>query len=354
MKKNVALLFGGQSAEHEISVISAKNIFTAMDRELFNPILIGVSRAGCFYRFDDESFMKITKVDDENTENKLINFYRYPNKTTLNDGTIIHCVFCIIHGQSGDDGVIQGFCETYNLPYGGSNIVSSALCMNKEFSKIVAQENHIKTAEFIVFGENDVIDYDDCVEKFGTTFFMKIANLGSSIGVYKIKSYEDYKDALEKIWRFGEKVIIEKCVENAREIEIAVFSNDEIIIVSDVLGEIKPNREFYDYEAKYLDPNGASLIIPAKLEHNVIDEIKEIAINIYKASNCYGLARVDFLINDEGVYFNEINTLPGFTNISMYPKLFAESGISYQKLITMLIDGAFTRKSRSVDGLMSD
>ena len=164
----------------------------------------------------------------------------------------------------------------------------------------------------------------------------------------------DYKDALEKIWRFGEKVIIEKCVENAREIEIAVFSNDEITIVSDVLGEIKPNREFYDYEAKYLDPNGASLIIPAKLEHKMIDEIKEIAINIYKASNCYGLARVDFLINDEGIYFNEINTLPGFTNISMYPKLFAESGISYQKLITMLIDGAFTRKSRSVDGLMRD
>ena len=353
MKKNVVLLFGGQSAEHEISVCSANNIFNAIDRELFNPLLIGVSRTGCFYLFDEEKFKTMIKVDDDPT-NSLIFFHKYPNKTTLNDGTIIHCIFCIIHGQSGEDGVIQGFCETYNLPYVGSNIVSSALCMDKAFTKIIAQKNNIKTPEFIIFDENDVINYDDCIGKFGETFFMKIANLGSSIGVYKIKSFQDYKEALEKIWRFGKKIIIEKCVENAREIEVAIFSDHQTLMASDVLGEIKSNHEFYDYEAKYLNPNGAILIIPAILDHPMIDEIKEMSINIYKTMNCYGLARVDFLVNDEGIHFNEINTLPGFTNISMYPKLFEASDISYQKLITMLINGAFTRKSRAAEGLLRD
>ncbi len=325
-----------------------------MNRELFNPILIGVSRSGCFYKFNEEEFQKISKVEDNN-DDQLIFFQRYPEKTTLSDGTIVHCVFCIIHGQYGEDGVIQGFCETYNLPYVGSNVVSSALCMDKAFTKIIAQKYNIKTSEFIIFGQENIVNYDDCVKKFGETFFMKIANLGSSIGVYKIKSFSDYKEALEKIWRFGEKIIIEQCVENAREIEVAIFSNNDILIASDVLGEIKPiNHEFYDYEAKYLDPNGAELIIPANLTKEISDSIKDMAIGIYKAMNCGGLARIDFLVNDEGIYFNEINTLPGFTNISMYPKLFEQSEIPYQKLITMLIDGAFTRKTRSIDGLMRD
>jgi D-alanine-D-alanine ligase len=288
-----------------------------------------------------------------------VHFQRYQDRTILNDGTIIHCVFCVIHGQSGEDGVIQGFCEAYNLSYIGSNVVSSALCMDKVFTKIVAQRHNIRTPEFIVFGENeeDIIDYDDCVQKFGNNFFMKVANLGSSVGVYKIKSFQDYKDALGRIWRFGKKIIIEQSIENAREIEVAVFSDDQITIASDVLGEVKPNRElyeFYNYEAKYIDPNGAELIIPAKIDREVSDEVKEMAIEIYKAMGCYGLARVDFLLNEDGVFFNEINTLPGFTNISMYPKLFEVSVISYSQLITMLINSAFTRKSRTIDGLMRD
>ncbi len=353
-KKNIAILFGGQSAEHEISVISAKNIFNAIDAEKYNPILIGVSRSGCFYHFEDAAiFRAITNVDDSRPE-LLTHFIKHIDKTTTKNNIKIDCVFCIIHGQSGEDGIMPGLCEAYNLPYVGSNVVSSGLCMDKVFTKIIAQKHHIKTANFINFTENHDLGYESYVEKFGKVFFMKIANLGSSIGVYKIKSFEDYQNALSKIWRFGDKVMIEEFVENAREIEVAIFSDDKNLITSDVLGEIKPNHEFYSYEAKYLDPNGAELIVPAKLDQPTIDKIKEYATTMYKALDCYGLARVDFLVNEKGVYFNEINTLPGFTNISMYPKLFQESGISYKKLISMLIESAFSRNVRDISGLMRD
>lgn len=353
MKKNIVLLFGGQTAEHEVSTLSARNIFDAIDRNLFNPILIGVSRMGCFYHFPEEIFKKMSHVDDSYPQ-FLTHFQKYYDKTTLSDGTKIDCVFCIIHGQYGEDGVIQGFCETYNLLYVGSNVVSSAICMDKVFTKIIAQRHHIKTSDFLVFNEDEIIDYDLCVEKFGGTFFMKIANLGSSVGVYKIKSFEDYSNAISKIFRFGEKVIVEEYVPNARELEISVFYDGKAVITSDVAGEIKSHYEFYSYEAKYIDPNGADLIIPAKLDKKTIDEIKEMAITIFKVFGCHGMARVDFLMNDEGIYFNEINTLPGFTNISMYPKLFIESGTSYRDLITMLINSAFSKKVKSIEGFIRD
>jgi len=183
---------------------------------------------------------------------------------------------------------------------------------------------------------------------------MKIANLGSSIGVYKIKSEQDYDEKIKTIWKFGTKVLVEAAVPNPQEIEIAIFESDNKVMASDVLGEIKPNHEFYTYEAKYLDPNGADLIVPANVNEDIVSKIKEMGIKIFKAFHCNGLARIDFLVNGEEVFFNEINTLPGLTNISMYPTLFQKSGMTYSELITKLIESSFTKKKIDIDGMMRE
>ena len=354
--KNIVILFGGQSAEHEISIISARNIFKAIDARFFKPILIGISRTGCFYKISPSLFEEITQVDDLEIEKKhLVNFARYQDRTEI-DNEKIDSVFCIIHGQSGEDGIMQGLCEAYNLPYVGCSVLSSAICMDKEITKILSIYNDIPVANFISFNEQNIPKYKDCIKKLQSPFFMKIANLGSSIGVYKIKSKADYNEKIKTIWKFGTKVLVESAVQGKngaipQEIEIAVFESNNKIIVSDALGEIKPNHEFYSYEAKYLDPNGADLIMPANVSADVAERIKKMAMKIFKTFHCNGLARVDFLVNDENIFFNELNTLPGFTNISMYPMLFKNSGMKYSELITNLIESSFTKKKVSIDGM---
>jgi D-alanine-D-alanine ligase len=352
--KNIAILFGGQSAEHEISIISARNIFKAIDTNLFKPTLIGISRTGCFYTISPKLMETVTQIDDEtNSEKHLVNFTRYPDRTEI-DGEKIDSAFSIIHGQSGEDGIIPGFCEAYNLPYVGCNTLSSAICMDKEMTKLISIHNDIPTTPFIAFNEQNIPKYEDCAKKLKSPFFMKIANLGSSIGVYKIKSEQDYDEKIKTIWKFGTKVLVEAAVPNPQEIEIAIFESDNKVMASDVLGEIKPNHEFYTYEAKYLDPNGADLIVPANVNEDIVSKIKEMGIKIFKAFHCNGLARIDFLVNGEEVFFNEINTLPGFTNISMYPTLFQKSGMTYSELITKLIESSFTKKKIDIDGMMRE
>ena len=352
--KNIVILFGGQSAEHEISIISARNIFKAIDEKLYKPILVGVSRTGCFYKISPSLFETISQIDDSEVDGKhLVNFARHPDRTEI-DNIKIDSVFCIIHGQSGEDGIMPGLCEAYNLPYVGCNVLSSAMCMDKEITKIIAMQNEIPVTEYTVFNEENIPKYDECVSQVVSPFFMKIANLGSSIGVYKIKSEDDYNEKIKTIWKFGTKALVESAVHNPQEVEIAVFESNNKIVTSDVLGEIKPNHEFYSYEAKYLDPNGADLIIPANVSTNVAERIKEMAIKIFKTFHCNGLARIEFLVNGEDKFFNEINTLPGFTNISMYPMLFQKSGMEYSELITNLIESSFTKKKVSVDGMMRE
>jgi D-alanine-D-alanine ligase len=358
---NIGIFCGGQSAEHEVSVISAKNIFKAIDRELFNPIIIGVSRTSCFYRIEDQTFEKIDHIDDSIFAGKeQIQFVRYPNRTEIktldNKSEKIDCIFNIIHGQTGEDGCIQGFCEIYNLPYVGCNVLSSGISMDKEMIKLICKHNDIPVKNFFSITEESIPIYQECVSKVGSPFFMKIANLGSSIGVYKIKSEAEYNEKIKKIWKFGHKVLIEEAVINPQEVEIAALEVDGKIQLSRNVCEIKVNKkyEFYDYESKYLDPNGADLIIPASISEENVKKIKSISLRVFKAFQCSGMARLDFFVSNDEVFFNELNTLPGFTKISMYPTLFQDSGMSYTDLISNLIKSGFQRKKINIEGMMRD
>lgn len=342
MKRNVLLIFGGQSAEHEVSVISAQNIYQAIDKNLFNIILCGVSKSGCFYNFTGDKLMNCTAVVDNNIKD-LANFLKLPEKTefvTMESSTKIDIVFCIIHGQNGEDGAMQGFFKIYNLPIVGCDMASSVICMNKNLTRMIAEKSNIRTPKFAFFEKSESLTFDECIEKVGFPFFLKIDNLGSSIGVYKIKSRTDYNNYLQEVWQFGKKVIIDEAIEDMREIEVAILESEGKTFVSNVLGEIRHNQnkyEFYDYQSKYLDPEGAELLIPANINSDLSGKIKDIAIKIFRACGCTNMARVDFFVKDNDIYFNEINTLPGFTNISMYPALLQQSGISYTDIITKLI-----------------
>ena len=340
-------MFGGQSPEHEISVISAKNIYNAVDKSIFNLILCGVSKTGCFYRFSAEELNSSDSVEDHHDKNKIINFFRKPNSTTtiMTNGRSVQIdtVFCIIHGQNGEDGAIQGFCKIYNLSIVGCDLTSSVICIDKTLTKIIAERIGVKVTEFFYFYKDCVPEFNSCVEKIQLPFFMKVANLGSSIGVYKIKSENDYNSALKIIWQLGDKVLVEKNIDEMKEVEVAIVEINQEILVSEVLGEVKHNKstyEFYDYTAKYLDNRGAKLIIPADISEKLASQIKQIAKQIFKACGCQGISRVDFFLKGEEIYFNEINTLPGFTKNSMYPILFEKSGLSYKDLITNLINSS--------------
>jgi D-alanine-D-alanine ligase len=341
--KNVLLVFGGQSPEHEVSVISARNIYKAIDRNLFHPILCGVSKTGCFYEFTQVDLDVCKVVSDDGNSEKLASFMRFNDRTEFrvgNKAIKIDVVFCIIHGQCGEDGAMQGLFQIYNLPIVGCDLTSSAICMDKTLAKMIAEKHGIKTPKFLSFNKESVLSFEDCVNEIGYPFFLKIANLGSSIGVYKIKSQDDYSEALEKVWQFGKKVIVEEAIQDMKEVEVAILSDGSEVIASEVLGEIRHNNDkydFYDYDAKYLDPNGAELIVPANIDDVLAKEIKKIAVEIFKACGCDGMARVDFFVSGDDIYFNEMNTLPGFANISMYPTLFQKSGLSYVELITRLI-----------------
>jgi len=360
MKKKVAILFGGRSAEHEVSVRSAKNVAAAVDLTKFELILIGISKEGTWYQFPDSSvFDKITALNDSKLPAQadpvsLVCMKGRPQIFSLESKktSSVDVAFPVLHGTFGEDGCIQGLFKMANLPFVGCGVLGSAVGMDKEVMKRLLKEAHIPSAHYQVIYSHNPQSFEVLSKELGLPFFIKPANAGSSVGVHKIKSKGDFEQKLKDAFLYDHKVLAEEFIEG-REIEVSVMGLNHTPKAS-VAGEVTPTHEFYSYEAKYLDDNGASLQIPAKITADELKKIQTMACQAFQVLGCDGLSRVDFFLKKDGqALLNEINTIPGFTKISMYPKMWEASGIKYQALITELLDLGI-KKYQSEQSLMTN
>jgi D-alanine-D-alanine ligase len=356
VRKRVAILFGGRSAEHEISCLSARSVLDALDPERYEAIPIGVTKQGRWELIpggpaalasgDDGSLPQVTGAAGEE-----VALDQEPGTRTLvgQDGsrTTIDVVFPVMHGPFGEDGSIQGFLEMAGVPYVGAGVLASAVGMDKAVQKVLFAAAGIPVVEHEVVYEREWTEDPDAVRargaRLGWPLFAKPAALGSSVGVAKLSELDDLDAALDEAFRFGSKAVLERAIEGAREIECAVLGNDDP--VASVAGEIVPKgHEFYSYEAKYLDEGGSDLLIPAPIPPETLREVQRLAVAAFRAIDCAGMARVDFFLMPAGrVVVNEVNTIPGFTRISMYPKLWEASGMPYRTLVDRLIELALER-----------
>lgn len=335
MKKlNIGLIYGGKSTEYEVSLRSAKSVLDALDKEKYNVRLIHVLKTGEWVTTTDLSEIDLTLVENKETM-KVVPGQQFETETT---NIKLDSIFSVLHGTYGEDGNVQGLLECANVAYVGCDTRGSAVAMDKDVTKRLLDYHHIQVADGVVVHryEKSAVDYHLIEEALGLPMFIKPANQGSSVGVSKINNKKEFNDALNSAFDFDDKVLIEAAIVG-REIEVSVLGNDELTV--SVPGEIVSNVDFYDYESKYLTDDGATLIIPAKLTDDETAKIRAVAENTYRTLDCLGYARVDvFLTESREVIVNEINTLPGFTSISMYPKLMEESGIPYSELLDKLID----------------
>lgn len=356
MKKeriNVGLLFGGRSAEHEISLRSAKNVIEAIDKEKYNPILIGIDKQGkwlfnqetsLLLNTDDVNAMQLNQDSDAvalipQSGGQLSNFSRNDFQGSID------VVFPILHGPFGEDGTIQGLLKLADVPFVGAGVLGSAVGMDKDVMKRLLRDAGLPVGKFMTlhYGEQ-IPSFSEVGEALGNPCFIKPANLGSSVGISKASTQDEYDRGVAEAFKFDNKIIVEEFIPG-REIECAILGNENPR--ASVPGEITFNHAFYSYEAKYLDDAGYQLDIPAQLPPGISEQIQQIAIKTFKALSCEGFARVDvFLTEDRRIIVNEINTIPGFTQISMYPKLWEASGIKYADLIDQLIQLALERYDR--------
>lgn len=329
-KLKIGIIFGGKSAEHEVSLQSARNIVAALDKTKYAPVLIEIDKSGK-WRHGGSPIALVPQSGG-----------KISNLTGGQKSVAIDVDFPILHGPFGEDGTVQGLLKLANIPFVGSGVLGSAVGMDKDVMKRLLREAGIAIGKFIALKSSEpILDYNKVKEKLGASFFIKPANMGSSVGISKVHNASEYLAGVKRAFTYDVKIVIEEYIEG-REIECAVLGNDKP--KASVPGEVISSHEFYSYEAKYLDEKGARLQIPAKISATAAEEIKELAIKTFKILSAAGLARVDFFLKDDGsLVVNEINTMPGFTKISMYPKLWEASGISYPELIGRLIRLAMER-----------
>ena len=349
-KIRVGILFGGKSAEHEISLLSAKNVADAIDREKYDVTLIGIDKSGKWMlpnqsqyllNASDPKLIKLNTAEEKNVALVPQSGGAITDLSIQGKDSSIDVVFPILHGPFGEDGTVQGLLKLADVPFVGAGVLGSAVGMDKEIMKRLLRDAGIPIGKFLAFKRKDAVSFEEVSRELGLPFFVKPANLGSSVGVSKVKGEEDFETAIEEAFRFDSKILIEEFIDG-REIECAVLGNDNP--VASGVGEIIPTHEFYSYDAKYIDESGAATEIPAKIPTETVDRVREFAVRTFKALSCEGLGRVDcFLKADGTIVVNEINTMPGFTKISMYPKLWAAAGISYPALIDKLIQLAIER-----------
>ena len=353
MKKlRVGVVFGGKSAEHEVSLQSAKNIVEAMDKDRFEVVLLGIDKQGQWHVNDANNYLlnagdpaHIALNPSDTRLAQIPGQAEQPLINADNGAPLPHIdvIFPIVHGTLGEDGSLQGMLRMANLPFVGSDVLGSAACMDKDVTKRLLRDAGLNIAPFITLtrANREKYSFNDVKTTLGLPLFVKPANQGSSVGVSKVTTDAQYEAAVRLAFEFDHKVVVEKGIVG-REIECAVLGNDEP--EASTCGEIVLNSEFYAYDTKYIDDNGARVVVPAEIDPAVNDAIRQIAVQAYQTLGCAGMARVDvFLTPENEVIINEINTLPGFTNISMYPKLWQASGISYTALISRLIDLALAR-----------
>jgi D-alanine-D-alanine ligase len=343
-KLNVGILFGGKSAEHEISLLSARNVYEALDREKYNPVLIGIDKEGRWHLngeprgLPDSGDPRLIRLNEAGSPVALL-----PSCGGALAGEIrLDVVFPILHGPLGEDGTIQGLLKLADIPFVGAGVLGSAAGMDKDVMKRLLRDGGVPIGDFICLRSHEKIPgFDGTAARLGLPFFVKPANMGSSVGVNKIRREEEYLPGIAGAFKYDSKIVIEEFIPG-RELECSVLGNEDPR--ASVPGEIKSTHEFYSYEAKYIDENGAVMEIPAKIPAEIAGKVQELAVKTFKVLECEGLGRVDFFLKDSGeLIVNEINTMPGFTRISMYPKLWEASGVSYTELIGRLIVLALER-----------
>ena len=369
MKKlRVGVIYGGRSGEHEVSIASAAAVFKHLDRRRYEPIPIRIDKDGRWTLADrPPTALAAADVIDQSRSathalrpGREAHLVSYPAEETLltidrparSDeahvtGLGLDVVFPVLHGPYGEDGTVQGLLELANVAYVGAGVLASAVGMDKAFMKVAFAARGLPVGPYQVLLAHEWRDARDAVtaamgERLGLPVFVKPANLGSSVGISKARNTDELAPAIDLAFQYDRKVVVEAAVPSAREIEVGVLGNDHP--EASVAGEIIPSREFYDYQAKYLE-EGSVPVIPAELDPAVADEIRRLAVEAFKAVDGAGLARVDFLLSRDtgGLYVNELNTLPGFTTISMYAKLWAASGVEYPALLDRLIALAIER-----------
>lgn len=345
-KKTVAIICGGRSREHEVSLQSAYYVFKNLDRKKYRVVLLGVDKKGYWHfasRYDDLVRQKkpLGEMRRGLAEVVLIRKKQRVAVFDIQKKKIIERIdifFPLIHGTFGEDGCLQGYLELLGLPYVGADVLGSALGMDKEYTKRLLQAEGINVAPFVVLrnkSRENKRRTEIMRRKYGFPLFVKPASLGSSVGVSKVLNRKELEKAISLAFRYDEKIIIEKCIAG-REIECSVLGNENP--QASLPGEIRPHHSFYSYEAKYLDPQGAELLAPAPLSSSQIERIQQLSKKVFRILGLRGMARVDFFLQKGGKLFvNEVNTIPGFTKISMYPRLWEVSGLSYPKLLTKLI-----------------
>jgi D-alanine-D-alanine ligase len=356
MKIKIAILFGGKSAEHEVSLKSATNIFNAVDKTKFEPILLGNDKNGDWYHNIDyvSKNVDLTKLDYFAHSSNVFLFnsngqIQIIEKETNQVLDFFEVAFPIIHGTFGEDGTLQGLLKSLNIPFVGPDVLGSAIAMDKDITKRLLRDANIPIADFYTLQKHNLNEYtfEEIENKLKLPLFIKPANAGSSVGVSKVTCKNTFIAALSEAFKFDNKILIEEAI-NGKEVECAILGNE--IIKASVIGEIIPTKDFYSYDAKYLSLNGAKMKIPADIDEVTSRKIKEQAIKAFKTICCEGMARVDFFLREDNTFvLNEINTLPGFTEISMYPKLWEHSGVEYKSLITELINLAVKRNKRDND-----
>ncbi len=347
-KLNVAVLFGGESSEHEVYIKSGMNVMLGLDVEKYNILPVFISKTGEWFLYDGI----ITNIDKVNIEKVSSKVCISTDKT--NKGLIrmvgdkfkmikVDVVIPVLHGKNGEDGTMQGLLEIAGLPYAGCKVLGSAVSMDKEFTKMVAEKIGLEQANYLIYNtlEYDVKKEDvltEVEEILGFPCFIKPACTGSSIGISKATNNEELIKAIEKAFEYDNKVIVEEAIVG-RELEIGVLGNFCSDINFSGVGEILSAHDFYDYEAKYENANSKTRMVD-DLPKDIIEELQDQAVRLFWAVNGYGLSRVDFFLENgtNRIIFNEINTFPGFTSISMYPQLMGEAGVGYQDLLDSLIN----------------
>ncbi|GHV76429.1 D-alanine--D-alanine ligase [Spirochaetia bacterium] len=351
MKKiNVGILFGGKSAEHEVSLQSAKNVFDAIDRKKYNPVLIGIDKsgrwllnegAGFLLNADDPKRIRLNQSSDAVVLAPQSGG-QISNLTDITKEKSIDVIFPILHGPFGEDGTVQGLLKLADIPFVGPGVLGSAVGMDKDVMKRLLRDAGIPIGRFLTLQSHEPVPpFKKVVKTLGLPLFVKPANMGSSVGISKVHNEGEYEKSVRNAFAYDTKIILEEFIKG-REIECAILGNEEV--TASLPGEVIPTHEFYSYESKYLDENGAILKIPADLPKGIIKKIQALGIKTFQTLCCEGLSRVDFFLKEDNtIMVNEINTMPGFTRISMYPKLWGAGGISYTELINTLIDLAIRR-----------
>lgn len=344
-KKKVVILYGGRSVEHGVSVNSARNIFEYIDKEHFEPLPIGISKSGQWFLTSG-----VTKDIEQGKALGLILDAQRPGFIILSSGDRIKAdiIFPVLHGTDGEDGSIQGLVKAMDIPMVGTGVLGSSMSMNKIVAKRLMKEAGIPVTKFLTFhySEKDKLSFEEIGREIGKPFMVKSSSLGSSVGVSKAKDEQSFKAAVEEAFKYDDNLIVEEFVVG-REIECAILGNHPAEASNPGEIVISSKYEFYTFDAKYVDPEAVKIEVPARLSTIEIESIRDLSVKAYKALYCEDFSRVDLFLTEDGrIFINEINTIPGFTNSSMYPMMWKERGISFTDLISKLLDLALERFER--------